>query len=167
MEQEASDGDPGGAVGGQGEDPEEGQRPIQRTVPEAPSPAEVEEHELTHIPYRPWCRHCRAARGRSDVHRRTTREEQLEDESASTSVWSVDYTYCTTDGHMNEHDNEGEILRHRRKGHWGSRCSRRTTGKPKPDYYTSVRSKARRTSTSWTGLCVMSRMLGTGASDWY
>ena len=33
-----------------------------------PSKAEVEAHELTHLPYRNWCRHCVAARGRELSH---------------------------------------------------------------------------------------------------
>ena len=37
---------------------EEGRRPNAMTVPEGPSAQEREEHELTHIPYRAWCKHC-------------------------------------------------------------------------------------------------------------
>lgn len=94
------------------EDPEEAQRPNQRVVPEAPSQAEVDEHELTHMPYRPWCRHCRAARGREDQHRRKTRDQKIEDDNASCSVWSVDYTYFSTNGQAIRHNDEEEIQRH-------------------------------------------------------
>ena len=76
---------PAAAEGQGGEQEEEGQRPRQRPAPEAPSRAEVEEHELTHIPYRAWCRHCRAARGREDCHRRKTEAEKMEDEN---DAWS-------------------------------------------------------------------------------
>ena len=30
--------------------------------PRTPTAAEIEEHEVTHYPYRSWCRFCRAAR---------------------------------------------------------------------------------------------------------
>ena len=30
--------------------------------PTAPSPAEIEEHRLTHIPFRNWCRECMMGR---------------------------------------------------------------------------------------------------------
>ena len=39
-----------------------------RTQPVQPSKKEVEEHEVTHYPYRSWCRYCVAASGRRDKH---------------------------------------------------------------------------------------------------
>ena len=33
------------------------------TVPVLPSEAEVEQHELTHLLFRNWCRHCVRAKG--------------------------------------------------------------------------------------------------------
>ena len=36
-----------------------------------PSRAEVEAHELTHLPFRNWCRHCLAGRGKELAHRRS------------------------------------------------------------------------------------------------
>ena len=38
--------------------------------PVAPSRAERERHELTHLPYMPWCRHCVMARAQNDPHRK-------------------------------------------------------------------------------------------------
>lgn len=37
---------------------EESDRPRGIRDPGRPSPAEVAEHDLTHIPARPWCKHC-------------------------------------------------------------------------------------------------------------
>ena len=37
--------------------------------PAIPTPAEVAEHELTHLPSKPWCEHCIRGRGRDAVHR--------------------------------------------------------------------------------------------------
>ena len=37
-------------------------------VPVLPSEAEVEQHELTHVPFRSWCRHCVRAKGKECPH---------------------------------------------------------------------------------------------------
>ena len=37
-------------------------------VPVFPSEAEVEQHELTHLPFRGWCRHCVRAKGKESPH---------------------------------------------------------------------------------------------------
>ena len=39
-----------------------------------PSKRERQEHELTHLPYRSWCRHCVRGRGKNDAHRRMDAE---------------------------------------------------------------------------------------------
>ena len=47
----------------------EDSRPIQRVQdPRMPSKAERGEHELTHLPYRSWCKFCVAGRGRQMDH---------------------------------------------------------------------------------------------------
>ena len=47
-------------------------RPKVRALPEPmlPTPEEVAEHNLCHLPHRTWCRHCVAGRGKADQHRR-------------------------------------------------------------------------------------------------
>ena len=45
---------------------EEGVVPKGVSVPYTPSQREIDEHELTHIPYRSWCAHCVRARARED-----------------------------------------------------------------------------------------------------
>ena len=37
-------------------------------VPVLPSESEVEQHELTHLPFRSWCRHCVRAKGKESPH---------------------------------------------------------------------------------------------------
>ena len=37
-------------------------------VPVLPGEAEVEQHELTHLPFRNWCRHCVRAKGKECPH---------------------------------------------------------------------------------------------------
>ncbi len=49
-----------------------------RRSPDAPTAAEIADHEATHEPYRAWCRACVAGRGLADRH-----------------VVSIDYAYLT------------------------------------------------------------------------
>ena len=56
-----------------------------------PTAAEVEEHEVTHYPYRIWCRFCVAAMGRRDQHVRG-QGSMLDD---SVALIAVDYAYLT------------------------------------------------------------------------
>ena len=44
-------------------------KPERMQDPKRPSEAEVKEHELTHLPYRSWCRHCVRGRGKALPHR--------------------------------------------------------------------------------------------------
>ena len=48
----------------------QGERARPLPQPRLPSRQEVQEHELTHIPYRSWCVHCVRGAERSDAHRR-------------------------------------------------------------------------------------------------
>jgi len=43
--------------------------------PKLPSREEVDAHELTHLPYRNWCRHCVKGRGVEAAHRKVDRDE--------------------------------------------------------------------------------------------
>ena len=58
-------------------------------VPAIPSPAEVAEHELTHMPAKPWCEHCIRGRGRDEVHSKTDHVDQV------VPVIEMDYYYLT------------------------------------------------------------------------
>ena len=50
---------------------EAGKRGILKMLdPKLPSKAEIEEHEITHLPYRNWCRHCVVGRGKEAPHRK-------------------------------------------------------------------------------------------------
>ena len=42
--------------------------------PKLPTKLEVEEHNLTHLPFRSWCRHCVRGRGRELPHLRTVED---------------------------------------------------------------------------------------------
>ena len=73
-------------------------RPL--TQPRLPSRQEVQEHELTHIPYRGWCVHCvRRGAGRSNAHRRRARQGEEEREQHMTT-WSIDYAFMIDSGDL-------------------------------------------------------------------
>ena len=67
------------------EEGEEGNRPNYRIVSDKPSKKEVEEHMVTHIPFRDWCPHC--VRGKSKV---TPQRKREEGEAEEVPVISVD-----------------------------------------------------------------------------
>ena len=57
---------------------EEGQQPKVMRSPKAPTKAEREEHEATHLPFRSWCTHCLRGRGRNKPHHRQVVDEELD-----------------------------------------------------------------------------------------
>ena len=65
-----------------------------RPLPQSrlPSRQEVQEHELTHIPYRSWCVHCVRGAERSNAHRGRARQCEEEREQHMTT-WSIDYAF--------------------------------------------------------------------------
>ena len=58
-----------GAQEGDGDGEEEGRAPARVHIPHQVSQAEREEHEITHTPYRTWCRFCVQGRRRRSPHR--------------------------------------------------------------------------------------------------
>ena len=60
-------------LGGSGEeDAECGVRKFRKMQdPKAPSPDEILEHNLSHLPYRSWCRHCVRGRRKEDPHQKS------------------------------------------------------------------------------------------------
>ena len=65
----------GGGEGEVSEEPEEEEaglrRPKKVLDPREPSAEERKEHELTHLPFRSWCRHCVRGRGKEEPCRNT------------------------------------------------------------------------------------------------
>ena len=55
-----------------------------------PSEAEVEQHELTHLPFRSWCRHCVRAKSKESPH--------LESGPGDESKFTTDYMFMGEDG---------------------------------------------------------------------
>ena len=48
---------------------------VRKTDPKAPTAEERKEHELTHLPFRSWCRHCIRGRGKEESCPRKVRDE--------------------------------------------------------------------------------------------
>eukprot|EP00971_Amphidinium_carterae_P175044 3469955-Amphidinium_carterae.1 len=61
--------------------------------PVLPTQQEIEEHNITHIPYRDWCKHCVQGRSKSQHHQRGGLTKQ--------SITQIDYAYLrsTDDKH--------------------------------------------------------------------
>ena len=57
------------------DDTESGMRSTLRMLdPMKPSPAEVDEHNKTHLPYRNWCKYCVKGHGKEMAHRKQSEE---------------------------------------------------------------------------------------------
>ena len=65
-----------------------GERTVKKLMnPLLPSAREVEEHNISHLPFRNWCPHCVKGRGREADHRRQPRTERGVDE------FHLDYSF--------------------------------------------------------------------------
>ena len=64
-------------------------------VPVFPSEAEVDQHELTHLPFRSWCRHCVRAKGNESLHH--------ESSPSGVSKFATDYMFMGEDWNANDH----------------------------------------------------------------
>ena len=83
---------------------EEAERPRGLRDPGRPSKSEIEEHEITHIPFRPWCRACVLGRAKGKLHMR------LVGTYANSGVPRVrmDYCYITEMNHEGADENQPE-----------------------------------------------------------
>ena len=54
---------------------EEASKSVGLRVENKPTPEEVANHELTHLPFRSWCKHCVFGRAKADFHKRVEREK--------------------------------------------------------------------------------------------
>ena len=72
-------------------------RPKPASRPYTPTREEVYEHEVTHLPFRSWCRHCVFGKGVSSPHQRPDKKEKI--------GITVSMDYCF----MNEEEKEDDI----------------------------------------------------------
>ena len=70
---------------------------VKMSDPKKPNKEEIAEHEMTHLPYRNWCKHCVRGRGKEMAHRKT------EDKPEMTEV-HIDFAF------MGEEDKPGETI---------------------------------------------------------
>jgi hypothetical protein len=71
---------------------EEGAEAVQPKAlwkPIRPTVKEVEEHNLTHLPFRNWCIFCVKGKAKDDPHRRTIKQDEEQD----TPIVSIDYMF--------------------------------------------------------------------------
>ena len=65
--------------------------------PQQPTRSEIEEHELTHVPFREWCVHCCKGKSRNNAHKVNKDKEDEEANNAVLTV-SMDYMYLNDKG---------------------------------------------------------------------
>ena len=70
-------------------------RPAKMLDPQLPTKEEVEEHNLTHLPFRNWCPHCVRGAGRSADHRVHVRDDGLPEVQ-------MDYCFLGAEGESTE-----------------------------------------------------------------
>jgi hypothetical protein len=70
-------------------DEEEADKPKQIWKPLKPTVKEVEEHNLTHLPFRNWCIFCVKGKSKDDPHRRRIKQ----DEEQEVPIVSIDYMF--------------------------------------------------------------------------
>ena len=63
--------------GDRAEADEDVRRPKPVARPYTPTRTEVYEHEVTHLPYRNWCKHCVRGRGVSSPHQKPDKRENI------------------------------------------------------------------------------------------
>ena len=75
---------------------EEGEAKAARKAmtPEQPTQKEIEEHELTHLPFRSWCVHCQRGKMKNAPH---SKRRGVEPEDRAHPVISIDYMYLDVD----------------------------------------------------------------------
>ena len=77
---------------GEEEEIEEGAKPKMIMLPTMPSAREVEEHNMTHCPYRAWCEECVMGAGVAGGHRKVG-------DVGEVPVVSIDYMWLEERGH--------------------------------------------------------------------
>lgn len=80
--------------------------PVAAGAPDKPTPEEVTRHNLTHVPYAPWCEACVCGSGRENQHRRQdfTGTEDLE------AIVQMDYTFLSRNAHQEEVEGEATLV---------------------------------------------------------
>ena len=92
-------------VGHENIEESEGQAHRTARAPHTPSPKEVDEHELTHCPYRSWCDHCVRGQAKDDPHSTVSAEYG---DSTVVRV-AMDYCFFTEEASAQETDHSDSV----------------------------------------------------------
>ncbi len=60
----------------EGHEVEEARRPVIAKDPGNPTQAEIEEHEIAHLPFRSWCAFCIRGKAHNDGHKRQKNKDK-------------------------------------------------------------------------------------------
>ena len=88
------------------EDTAEGSSPYIAPSPYAPSRQERAEHNVTHCPYRSWCPHCRAGKGKSTPHM----QQKSKSEEDRLPTIGIDYAFMSNQGSIEQDYAEIKIM---------------------------------------------------------
>jgi len=94
---------------------DEVRKPKPATRPYTPTKTEIYEHEVTHLPYRSWCRHCVHGRGVSSPHVKAEKKEKI--------GITISIDYCFMNGEEDDDPSLPGVLimwqrRSTEKAHW-------------------------------------------------
>ena len=92
--------------GGDSENEDEGRKVRQIRDPGQPTQEEVDEHELTHCPYKPWCSHCVRGKAAEDPHRRKKTAEKDKQREDGLPTISMDYCFMGSKGLIKAEEGE-------------------------------------------------------------
>ena len=70
-------------------------QPRPEPQPEQPTPAQIAEHELTHVPFKKWCEFCTSSRSRRDAHRQ---DDERHDTEGGDPIICFDFFYVDVGG---------------------------------------------------------------------
>ena len=83
------------------EEAEEGRKAKSNLVQELPSQAEIDEHMLTHIPFRSWCRYCVMGQSVAVAHRKGDKSNE------GIPTVSIDYAFLNKKQEVDSVENVG------------------------------------------------------------
>ena len=97
-EEETGNGNEGGDAeeGGTESEPEEARRVKTAKAPAKPSKEEVDEHMVTHLPFRSWCPHCVRGKSKGKPHGKATQGNR------EIPTVALDYTFMYDTQNQNE-----------------------------------------------------------------
>ena len=76
-----------------GEEAEEGREAMKARTPAKVSEEEKSKHELTHTPFRAWCKFCVMGRGKNESHRKKNEDQKREDKEIGVPRICMDYFF--------------------------------------------------------------------------